>query len=121
MTMDTKKFTYEEAAVWLVTLSKISDCGGLGECAETYAQQLVVDEERKQGRMWLETPTEFWDFMKPIHYRVLGRSGFDRGIFQLPLMRTPTAGRPSSSSVVLRWCLHQERYPTVEVTSQRHQ
>ncbi len=29
MTMDTKKSTYEEAAVWLVTLSKINDCGGL--------------------------------------------------------------------------------------------
>ena len=99
--MDTKKFTYEEAVAWLVTLSKISDCEGLADCAETYAQRLVVDEERKQGWMWLEEPPEFWGFMKSVHYKVLERSGFDRGIFQLPLLSTPTAGRPASSSVVI--------------------
>ena len=98
MTMDTKKFTYEEAVVWLVTLSKISDCGGLGECAETYAQQLVVDEERKQGRMWLETPTEFWDFMKPIHYMVVltpGEVSYGGSNLPTPPVATGASGLPA--------------------------
>ena len=69
MTVNTKKLTYAEGGAWLVTLSKISDdCDeGLAECAEEYAQRLAVDEERKQGWMWLEEPPEFWGFMKSVH------------------------------------------------------
>ena len=69
-------------------------------CAEDYAQRLVADEERNQGWSWLDEPQEFWSFMKPMHYRVLEKYGFDRGLVQLPLVGTPNAHVPANVSII---------------------
>ena len=52
VTVSTEVFTYEEVVVWFRMLSKISKCQGLAACAEDYAQRLVVEDERNEGRFW---------------------------------------------------------------------
>ena len=96
----TGAFTYDEIVVWFRVLSKRGKCQGLAECAEEYAQRLVADEERNQGWSWLDEPQEFWSFMKTMHYRVLEKYGFDRGLVQLPLVGTPNAHVPANVSLV---------------------
>ena len=89
MTNETKAFKYDEVVVWFQALSKKSECTGLSDCAEEYAQKLVEDEEKNQGWLWLDEPQEYWSFMKSTHHKVLEREGFDRGIIQLPIVGTP--------------------------------
>ena len=90
VTVSTEVFTYEELVVWFRMLSKISKCQGLAACAEDYAQRLVVEDERNEGRHWLMADKEDWSFMKKLHYQMLMEFGLDRDV-QLPLIGTPGA------------------------------
>ena len=94
VTVSTEEFTYDEVVVWFRMLSKISKCQGLAACAEDYAQRLVVEDERNEGRHWLMADKEDWSFMKKLHYQMLMEFGLDRDV-QLPFIGTPGARMPS--------------------------
>ena len=107
VTVSTEEFTYDEVVVWFRMLSKISKCQGLAACAEDYAQRVVVEDERNEGRHWLMADKEDWSFMKKLHYQMLMEFGLDRDV-QLPLIGTPgarTQGSPfqGTPGVTLAW------------------
>ena len=118
VTVSTEEFTYDEVVVWFRMLSKISKCQGLAACAEDYAQRLVVEDERNEGRHWLMADKEDWSFMKKLHYQMLMEFGLDRDV-QLPFIGTPVARIPASPlQVTPQWSgIYGNSLPTPPVAT----
>ena len=69
MNVDTRVFTYDEIVKWMRTLSLISECQGSADYARDIAERTVVDDDMKNGYLWLIEKEDFWlTVMKREHY-----------------------------------------------------